>query len=682
MRIARTSFPLVLLALTAGTAIAQDGPGYPIEEFLGVTSFSEIAVSPDGRYIAVVSAADDFDENKRNSAIWRIDLDERGRKTGQIRLASSDGSYSRLRWSADSRQLVFLYRARGSTPQLHVIDMRGGEARRLTDPELYSEGIAVYDWLGGTGELVFAAPAPRPKEEKEALEAFYGDAMRFADEPQYTTIERLGLAVESGAGTPIATVDLPIGGLSVSPDGVEIALVSAAPAKPQRFFNDFAEREIFLLPTDGGGGLRQLTRNFVSEAELQWRPDGEAMYAAGLGDPDEERGRWTQGRLFSVALDGRVETLAPGFVGSFSAPYVQLADGSLLSSAVVSTRANIYRVEPEKGEVERLTDFRGAVSNISASTDGGVIAFSLISYRAAPEIYVARGVKNLADAEAVTEFNADFNLRPMPEIEAISWSNGEGDEIEGILFWPPGRRGAMELPLVVDIHGGPWSVRTENIGPIGFAYYPALLASRGYLVLEANYRGGTGRGDEFLHAIEGYSCTRPATDVLRGVDHLIERGWADPTRMAVMGYSYGGLMTNCIIGLTDRFVAAASGAGIWNDISYFGTADNFLQNDVRNLGAAPWENLENYWEESAISRAGNITTPTLITIGGADRRVPTTQGYELYRALVRLGVPTELIVFPGEPHGFRQPKHKLTKVKAELRWIEKYLKGSDPTGLE
>jgi dipeptidyl aminopeptidase/acylaminoacyl peptidase len=198
-------------------------------------------------------------------------------------------------------------------------------------------------------------------------------------------------------------------------------------------------------------------------------------------------------------------------------------------------------------------------------------------------------------------------------------------------------------------------------------------------VLEANYRGGTGRGDEFLHAIEGFSCTRPATDILTGVDFLVEQGWADPERMAVMGYSYGGVMTNCIIGLTDRFRAAASGAGIWNDISYFGTADNFIQNDVRNHAMAPWENLENYWKESAISRAGNISTPTIVTIGGADRRVPTTQGYELYRALLRMGVPAELLVFPGEPHGFRQPKHKLTKVKAELRWIDRHLKEKEVT---
>ena len=680
MRIAAALTSFTITVLAAAAAGAQQGPGYPIEEFLGVTSFSQISVSPDGRHVAFVASADDFAENVRESEIWRIDLDERGEVTGRVRLAASDGSYSQLRWSRDNRYLTFIFSGSGSRPQIYALDMRGGEARRVTDPERYSDGITTYDLIAPT-ELVFAAPVPRTEEEKKAIEDFYGDVMRFADEPTFTSVARIDLSAEDGVGELIATVEVPVQELSTSPDGSLIALVSTASSRPQRFFNDFSEQEVFLLSTDGTRELRQLTGNLVREGALRWLKDGTGLYSAGLGDPDEARGRWTQGRLYTIGLDGNVENFTAGFTGSFYTPYVQLPDASLLTAAAVSTRTNIFKVSAN-GEVEQLTDFAGAVSSLSASEDGNLIAFALITAEAAPEIYVARGVRNLAEAESVTEFNADFNLRPMPEIEAIAWPNGEGDEIEGILFWPPGRRGETMLPLVVDIHGGPWSLRTENIGPIGSAYYPALLASRGYLVLEANYRGGTGRGDEFLHAIEGYSCTRPATDVLTGVDYVVEQGWADPNRMAVMGYSYGGLMTNCIIGLTDRFRAAASGAGIWNDISYFGTADNFVQNDVRNNGTAPWENLENYWKESAISRAGNITTPTIITIGGADRRVPTTQGYELYRTLVRLGVPTEFLVFPGEPHGFRGPKHKLTKVKAEIRWIDRYLLNKDQTIFE
>jgi len=674
---------VVSLALLAASAHAQEEPGYPIKDFLSVTTFSEVAASPDGRYVALISQADNFARNQPESAIWRIDLDRRARVTGTVRLAGSARSYLQLRWSPDSRYLAFLSGGPdGETNQLYVLDMLGGEPWRLTDAERLSDGVSTYDWVPAGGAIIFAAPLPQAPEQKEAYEAFYGDAMRFAQTPERSTIERVTLAPELGPAERIATVDFPVGNLRVSPSGEWIALVSDAPSKPQRFYNDFAENELYLAPANGAGDVRQLTHNFVQENLIQWRRRGEGLYATGLGYVDATRGRWTQGRIFRIAMDGRVENVAPTFAGEIgpsyaNGPFVQLPDGSLLTNAVVSTRTNINRVDPEAGRAEPLTDFRGAVSNLSASADGKVIAFALVTDRSAPEVYVASGVPNLRNARRVTDFNAEFNTLPRPEIEAIRWPNGEGDEIEGVLYWPPGRRGEANLPLIVDIHGGPWSVRTENLGPFGFAYYPALLASRGYLVLEPNYRGGTGRGDAFLHAIEGYSCSRPATDVLTGVDYLIEQGWADPDRMGVMGYSYGGLMTNCLITKTDRFRAAASGAGLWNDISYFGTADNFIQNDVRNLGLAPWENLQNYWEESPISGAGNITTPTLIVIGGADRRVPTTQGYELYRALVRLGVPAELLIFPGEDHGFVQPAHKLTKVRAEIRWLDHYILGKE-----
>jgi dipeptidyl aminopeptidase/acylaminoacyl peptidase len=678
MRAAVVLTALLFVLLAPCAASAQEAAGYPLEEYLGVTSFAGVTVSPDGRHVAFVASEDDFEENKRRSAIWRVDLDDAGRKVDQVRLAASEGSYSQLRWSPDGRYLLYVHSEEEAKSHIFALDMRGGEARRLTDPEHYSEGVGSFDLLGAA-ELVLTAPVPKTEDEEKEIEEFYGDVMRFVDEPTTTWVARLGIVAEDATGERIATVQLPIQDIWASSDGSQVALSTTARSTPQRFFNDFGASEVYLLSSDGTDEPTRLTRNLVLEGNLEWREGDNGFYAAGIGDPNDSRGRYTQGRLFTIGMDGSIENLAPGFIGAFSAPYVVLPDGSLLASAAVSTRTNIHRVDPDNGDVERLTDFAGAVSNLSASADGNVIAFALISDRSAPEVYVAVGLDDLESAEPITEFNVGFNSHPMPEIEAIAWPNGEGDEIEGILFWPPGRKGEPGLPLVVDIHGGPWSLRTENIGPISFAYYPALLASRGYLVLEANYRGGTGRGDEFLHAIEGYSCTRPATDILTGVDFLVEQGWADPDRMAVMGYSYGGVMTNCIIGLTDRFRAAASGAGIWNDISYFGTADNFIQNDVRNNATAPWENLENYWKESAISRAGNISTPTLVTIGGADRRVPTTQGYELYRALVRLGVPAELLVFPEEPHGFRQPKHKLTKVKAELRWIDRYLREKDVT---
>ncbi len=683
---ARVTSCSLFVLLTASAAVAQDEPGYPIRDFLGVTTYPEVAVSPNGRHIAVVTHSDDFEKNRPNIAIWRFDLDERGRVTGRLRLTSSPGTYSGLRWSPDSRALAFLRATPPDfKPHLLVLEMRGGEPRAISDEKVHGEGVSAYDWSSNGGVLIFAATDAPDEEERKAHEEFYGDVIRYAEQQPRTSLWRAMAADAKADPERLTTLAMQVQELAVAPSGTEVALLSGAPAKPEPFMNSFAQVEVHSMPLDRSSEPRQLTANFVSERGLSWTRAGDALYAAGVGDPAAQRTAWTQGRLFRIDLEGGVTVVAPDFPGELAAPfgwgaYASLPDGRLLAAANISTRTNLHAIDPRSGRAEPLTDYTGDVSSPSVSRDGSVVAFVLSTSSSFPEVYLSRGLANVGSAQPLSDFNARLTAMPVPAIETVRWSNGEGDEIEGVLYWPPGQRGAGNLPLVVDIHGGPWGSRTELItfnAPYVFAYYPALLASRGYLVLEPNYRGGAGRGEEFLHAIEGYSCSRPATDVLAGVDYVVDQGWADPDRMAVMGYSYGGLMTNCLITRTPRFRAAASGAGIWNDISYFGTADNFIQNDVRNHGAAPWENLESYWEESAISRAGDITTPTLVTIGGADRRVPTSQGHELYRALVRLGVPAELLVFPGEPHGFQQPGHKLTKVRAEIRWIDHYLLGKE-----
>jgi len=668
---------VVALVCTGAPASAQEQSGYDLRTFLGITAFDDVAVAPDGRRVAFIAFRDDYEADRTESAIYVLPLDESGRPGAPLRMTYEAGSYSSLAWSADSRYLAFTS-TRGDlkVPQLFVLDMRGGEPLRLTDPKAFERGVAAFDWLP-EGGVLFAAPVPRGAEAEKEWSERYGEVKVLPGPTPRTAFWRLGRdAFGSGEPDSLTAVELSVTELALAPNGGELAFLSGPPTEPEVFFDSFAGREIYLLPLEVGAVPRRLTSNVAAEGGLLWSRDGRALFAGVLGDPDAERTIWTQGRIYRIDVtSGRAQRLAADFAGSLSGPAAVLPGDRVLASGALSTRENLYVVDGSGAQ--RVSDYPGQLIAPSASADGGVVAFALITDRAFPELYVARGVERAGQARRATSLNAGIDSLPRPEVEPIAWENGEGDTIEGVLYWPPGRRGASGLPLIVDIHGGPWSLRTEGIILNGgqWAYYPALLASRGYLVLEPNYRGGTGRGDEFLHAIEGYSCSRPATDVLTGMDQLVERGWADAERMGVMGYSYGGLMTNCLVTRSDRFSAAASGAGIWNDISYFGTADNFVQNIVRNLNRPPWDALESYWEESAISGAGNIVTPTIITIGGADRRVPTTQGYELYRTLVWLDVPTRLLVFPGEGHGFSKPSHKLIKVRAEIDWLDRWILG-------
>jgi dipeptidyl aminopeptidase/acylaminoacyl peptidase len=285
--------------------------------------------------------------------------------------------------------------------------------------------------------------------------------------------------------------------------------------------------------------------------------------------------------------------------------------------------------------------------------------------------------------------------RPFPRARIVHWQNGgstrvlatvegpirepraapggSGQTVEGVLFWPPGQRGSSGLPLVVSLHGGPDLARTEALAlGIPWAFYPALLASRGYLVLEPNFRGSTGRGDAFMR-IEGAVCSLPAKDVLSGVDHLVGRGWADSARLGLFGYSFGGELTACLLGRTNRCRAAVAGSGIWNEISYYGTAENGALTSLYLGSKPPWESFETYWGESPISGAGRIRTPTPLTTGDADDVVPPAQSFEFYRALRANGVPAERLVFPNQGHSYTRPSFMRSKVEAEVNWLDRYL---------
>lgn len=664
-----------------------DVSGYPIKDFLGHTVISEVKVSPGGRHVAIITTSDNFDKDRADAATWRIDVDEAGRKTDMVRLTYADAGYYGLNWSPDERYLSFLaVKKPVDTPQLFAFDMRGGGAIPLTDPGKFKEGVSAYDWLPDGSGLIFSAPELLDEKQKEAIKEYYGDAMRFAKQPYRTSFWSLSVAnFQQKSAENLKTVEVSVEKLHISPDGKWIAYLSGPPRKPAPFLSDFSEVEIFVLPTSGAGSSRRLTRNFLPVMGFRWDNDSSKLYVSGDAEANADRLILTNGRLYQVGLsDGSMSNLVPDFLGSFDFPFfpgdfVQLPNSLILVNANVSTHANIYAVDPDKGSARQLTDYRGEVAKLSASRNGKLIAFVLAAHDLPLELYLAHGIENLAKAHCVTGFNHKLNQMPKPEVETIRWDNGEGETIEGVIYWPPGKRGEKNLPLVVDIHGGPNWAKTEALFLSDAAdaclYYPALLASRGYLVLEPNYRGGHGRGDDFLHAIVGYASSRPVADILTGVDHLMAQGWVDPERMGVIGYSYGGVLTNYLIAHTNRFRAACSGAGIWESFSDFGTSDYGFIFTYFYDGKLPWEDFQQYWNESAISGAANVRTPTLVVTGGSDRRVPTHQSYELYRTLVWLGVPTELLVLPGEGHLIKKPSHRLTKVKAEIAWLDHYLLG-------
>jgi dipeptidyl aminopeptidase/acylaminoacyl peptidase len=271
----------------------------------------------------------------------------------------------------------------------------------------------------------------------------------------------------------------------------------------------------------------------------------------------------------------------------------------------------------------------------------------------------------------------DVPEAPLGETRVIQWRSKDGRSIEGLLTLPAGYRAGARVPLLVIVHGGPTGVFVRSFIAARGAYPIASFAARGYAVLRANVRGSSGYGREFRYANYEDWGGGDYQDILSGVDHVVGLGVADPERLGVMGWSYGGYMTSWILTQTNRFKAASVGAGVTNLMSFTGTADipGFIPD---YFGGEFWDVLEKWRAHSAMFQVKGVATPTLIQHGEADRRVPVSQGYELYNALKRQGVVTKMVVYPRQGHGLNEPKLQLDAMERNLAWFEEHVPAAMP----
>ncbi|MBK5255801.1 MAG: S9 family peptidase, partial [Vicinamibacteria bacterium] len=274
-----------------------------------------------------------------------------------------------------------------------------------------------------------------------------------------------------------------------------------------------------------------------------------------------------------------------------------------------------------------------------------------------------------APAKRLTTLNPSLGDYSLSMTEVVRWKARDGRQIEGLLHRPKGSSG-KKLPLVVHVHGGPSGAYTMSF-PVSMNNYHHILTGRGYAVLQPNFRGSTGYGDAFQRLNVKDWGKGDFQDIMSGVDHLVEQGIADPDRMALHGWSYGGYMCAWSITQTTRFKAASCGAALTNLVSMYGTNDIPSTLDDY-FGGAPYADMDGYWQASAMAHVRRVKTPTLILHGQADERVPLGQGQELYLALRKLRVPVEFVTYPREPHGFREPNHQIDKIERELAWFEKW----------
>ncbi len=370
---------------------------------------------------------------------------------------------------------------------------------------------------------------------------------------------------------------------------------------------------------------------------------------------------------------GAVEQWSKDFIG-MTQHYAVAAD-TVLTSARVGTEVPMFSAAQPSQSLHKLNGWEGTYEILSTAPHSPRIAFIYSSLQKPAEVYLAESAGKLDQARPITSFNKLFTERELPQGKTYRWKADDGATIEGMLIYPPGfepdKPEAKHLPMFTFIHGGPDDADGNHF-EADWYQWAQLAATNGWLVFEPNYRGSSGYGDKFLMQIVPAIVSRPGKDILEGVDALVKDGIADPDRLTIGGYSYGGYMTNWLITQTTRFKAAVTGAGGVENVANWGNDDTTFD-DAYFLGGRPWEAQQRYHDEAAIFHIDKVRTPTHIVAGADDIRVAVLEQYLLEHALYSLGVPNKLLIFPGEGHDLdKNPWHGKIKVREELKWLQKY----------
>ena len=652
---------LLIVFVLAVPVAGQERQAMTTDDGLDMVQVGGAMISPDGSWVLFSKSELNWEENERETTWWRVSA-EGGEP---YRYIGDDGG-GNFQFSPDGRRLAFT-RSVDDESQLFLLPTTGGEAVQLSEHET---SIGSYAWSEDGSKIIFVATEPRTDEEEEAREAGY-DAI-FVDEgpngQQSGNWNNLWLIeVESGAERRLTDTDHRIGSFSVAPNGDRILFTSRI--ENRRNQQNLSEIQLLEVET---GTIRQLTDNSAPEGRLSWAPDGRSFAYTARTD-----GEWELllDKIWVMDPDGGGRRIVSGAFDGNIGNFVWAPDASeILFSGLHGTNNNLYRINLGSDSIEQITSSVGSLAPSSFSRDRAKMAYVFQDFDTPADIWV--GLTDGTGAVQLTDVNSTITDElVLGQGEVIRWESRDGTEIEGILMLPAEYQSGV-LPLLLHIHGGPAGVFRNS-----FSASNHVWAGLGYAQLFPNVRGSSGYDDDLLRGNLRDIGSGDYEDLMTGVDELISRGIADPDKLGLRGWSYGGILGGWTITQTDRFKGASVGAMVSDWTSEYGPGFN---HDVRlwYIGGTPWDNTDEWRERSALTHVANVTTPTLVLHGINDRTDTEPQSMMFFQALKDQGKITRYIRFPREPHGFQEPRHQRTRDVEEIRWIQKYVRNIEWTPWE
>ncbi len=662
-----------LLVIPAG-ALAQKRP-LAVDDVYNIKDVRDPQRSPDGKWVAYVVSRAIKDTDKNDSDIWMASWDG----ARELQLTSSSDNESQPRWSPDNTYLSFVSSRQGAKGgQLWLMNRAGGEAVKVSDVK---GGISEYAWSPDAKRLVFVVNEPDPRDpkdddkdadKKKTAPPIVIDRYHFKEDisgylrNEHTHLYLFDLAAKKAEVlTPGSLYDesSPVW----SPDGTQIAFVS------KRGTGDLDRNDntdVWVIDARIGAQPRQVTMSPLSDnGPLSWSPDGRQIaYVTG---EDIKYSAYNQNKLAVIATSGgQPHILAESLDRPVRAPQWS-KDGSSLTFLIVDDRSQYpARVAAGGGRIERLVTTKSVIGNLSPGPGDGGFAALVSTDTEPPEVSALENGKLRRLSHQNDEWLSKVLLGATEEFTSTS---KDGTEVHGLIVKPATYRQGEKYPTLLRIHGGP-NGQDEH----AFSFERELFAANGYVVVAVNYRGSNGRGSAYQKAIFADWGDKEVVDLLGAMDYVQKSGLADPDRLGIGGWSYGGILTDYTIATDPRFKAATSGAGSALQLTMYGV-DEYISQYENEIGP-PWK-AQDLWIKISYPffHADRIHTPTLFLGGDKDFNVPLVGGEQMYQALKSLGVETQLVIYPSQFHGITTPTYKIDRYQRYLDWYNKYLKPGTKT---